>query len=117
MPEAVIVATARTPIGRAFKGSLKDVRADDLCAFIVAELMKKVPAVDPASVDDVIIGAANHAGEQSMNLARNVAALAGLPDTVPGTTVNRFCASSLQSIRMAFHAIKAGEGHTFVAGG
>src|SRR5688500_8827925 len=117
MPEAVIVATARTPIGRAFKGSLKDYRADDLAAFIVADLMKKAPAVDPASVDDVIIGAANHAGEQSMNLARNVGALAGLPDTVPGTTVNRFCASSLQSIRMAFHAVKAGEGDCFVAGG
>ncbi|HEX9969000.1 MAG TPA: acetyl-CoA C-acetyltransferase [Acidimicrobiales bacterium] len=117
MPEAVIVATARTPIGRAFKGSLKDVRADDLSAFIVQELMQKAPAVDPGTVDDVIWGAANHAGEQSMNLARNVAALAGLPDTVPGTTVNRFCASSLQSIRMAFHAIKAGEGECFVAGG
>ena len=117
MPEAVIVATARTPIGRAFKGSLKDYRADDMGGFIVAELLKKVPAVDSATVDDVIIGAANHAGEQSMNLARNVGALAGLPDTVPGTTVNRFCASSLQSIRMAFHAIKAGEGECYVAGG
>ena len=117
MPEAVIVATARTPIGRAFKGSLKDYRADDMGGFIVRELMKKVPAVDPATVDDVVFGAANHAGEQSMNLARNVGALAGLPDTVPGTTVNRFCASSLQSIRMAFHAIKAGEGDCFVAGG
>jgi acetyl-CoA C-acetyltransferase len=117
MAEAVIVATARTPIGRAFKGSLKDVRADDLSGLIIAELLKKAPAVDAATVDDVIWGAANHAGEQSMNLARNAGALAGLPDTVPGTTVNRFCASSLQSIRMAFHAIKAGEGECFVAGG
>src|SRR5438477_8841896 len=117
MAEAVIVATARSPIGRAFKGSLKDVRIDDLGAFIVRTLMEKVPAVDPGSVDDVIIGAANHAGEQSMNVARNIAALAGLPDTVPGTSVNRFCASSLQCIRMAFHAIKAGEGDTYVAGG
>ena len=117
MSEAVIVATARTPIGRAKKGSLVDVRIDDLGGFIIGELMKKVPSVDPASVDDVIMGAANHAGEQGANVARNVAVLAGLPDTVPGTSVNRFCASSLQSIRMAFHAIKAGEGDTYVAGG
>jgi acetyl-CoA C-acetyltransferase len=117
MPEAVIVATARTPIGRAKKGSLTDVRIDDLGGFIVKTLLEKVPGVDPGSVEDVIMGAANHAGEQGMNVARNIAALAGLPDTVPGTTVNRFCASSLQSIRMAFHAIKVGEGDTFVAGG
>ncbi len=117
MQDAVIVATARTPIGRAYKGSLIDYRADDLAGFIVAELMKKVPSLNPADVNDVIIGAANHAGEQSMNLGRNVASLAGLPDSVPGTTVNRFCASSLQSIRMAFHAIAAGEGDVFVAGG
>src|SRR2546421_827382 len=117
MPEAVIVATARTPIGRAFKGSLVDYRADDMAGFIVKSLMEKVPAVDLASVDDVIMGSANHAGEQGMNEARNIACLAGLPDTVPGTSVNRFCASSLQCIRMAFHAIKAGEGDTFVAGG
>src|SRR5947199_5940228 len=117
MQEAVIVATARTPIGRAFKGSLVDARPDDLGAFIVDTLMNKVPAVDRASVEDVIIGAANHAGAQGMNVARNIAALAGLPDTVPGTSVNRFCASSLQCIRMAFHAIKAGEGETYIAGG
>src|SRR5438874_4133343 len=117
MPEAVIVATARSPIGRAFKGSLIDYRADDMAAFIVKSLMEKVPAVDPASVDDVIIGSANHSGEQGMNEARNIACLAGLPDSVPGTSVNRFCASSLQSIRMAFHAIKAGEATTYIAGG
>src|SRR5205823_13858799 len=117
MPEAVIVETARTPIGRALKGSLKDVRPDDMGGFIIKTLMEKVPAVEPASVDDVIMGSANHSGEQGMNYARNVAALAGLPDTVPGTSVNRFCASSLQTIRMGFHAIKAGEGDTFVAGG
>src|SRR5437660_890430 len=117
MPEAVIVATARTPIGRAFKGSLKDVRHDDMGAFIIQKLMEKAPAVEPSSIVDVMMGAANHCGEQGMNFARNVAALAGLPDTVPGTSVNRFCASSLQTIRMAFHAIKAGEGDTFVAGG
>ena len=117
MPEAVIVETARTPIGRAAKGSLVDIRPDDMSGFIINTLMDKVPAVDRADVEDVIWGAAGQAGEQSMNLARNVGALAGLPDTVPGTTVNRFCASSLQSIRVAFHAIKAGEGDTYVAGG
>ena len=117
MEEAVIVATARTPIGRAYKGSLVTYRADDLAGFIVDDLLKKAPALDRAEIDDVIIGAANHVGEQSFNLGRNVAALAGIPDTVPGTTVNRFCASSLQSIRMAFHAIAVGEGHAFVAGG
>ena len=117
MEEAVIVATARTPIGRAYKGSLVDYRADDLGGFIVDALLKKAPALDRAEIDDVIIGAANHVGEQSFNVGRNIAALAGIPDTVPGTTVNRFCASSLQSIRMAFHAIAAGEGHAFVAGG
>jgi acetyl-CoA C-acetyltransferase len=117
MPEAVIVATARTPIGRAFKGSLTEARPDDMGGFVVDTLMGKVPEVDRASVEDVMIGAANHAGEQAMNVARNIALLAGLPDSVPGTTVNRFCASSLQTIRMAYHAIKAGEGDTYVAGG
>ncbi|HUF33208.1 MAG TPA: acetyl-CoA C-acyltransferase [Acidimicrobiales bacterium] len=117
MPEAVIVSTARTPIGRAFKGSLAEARPDDMGGFIVAEAMKKVPGLDPADVEDVIVGAANGAGEQSMNVGRNIALLAGLPDTVPGTTVNRFCASSLQTIRMAFHAIKAGEGDCYVAAG
>jgi acetyl-CoA C-acetyltransferase len=117
MDEAVIVATARTAIGRAFKGSLKDARPDDMGGFIVRSLMDKVPAVHGSDVVDVMIGAAIGAGEQSMNVGRNIALLAGLPDTVPGTTVNRFCASSLQTIRMAFHAIRAGEGDTYVAGG
>jgi acetyl-CoA C-acetyltransferase len=117
MPEAVIVATARTPIGRAFKGSLIDARIDDLGGFIVKSLLEKAPAVKPSDVDDVIMGAANHAGEQGYNMARNIGLLAGLPDSVPGTSVNRFCASSLQCIRMAFHAIKVGEGDTYVAGG
>src|SRR5438067_9135554 len=117
MPEAVIVETARTPIGRAMKGSLKDARPDDMGGFIIDDLMKKVPAVDRASVVDVMMGSANHSGEQGMNHARNCAALAGLPDTVPGTTVNRCCASSLQTIRMAFHAIRAGEGAAYVAAG
>jgi acetyl-CoA C-acetyltransferase len=117
MSEAVIVATARTPIGRANKGSLVDYRPDDLAGFIIRSLMDKVPRVDPATVDDVMVGTANGAGEQGFNVARLVAILAGLPFDVPGTTVNRFCASSLQTIRMAFHAIKAGEGDTYVAAG
>src|SRR4051812_8804455 len=116
MREAVIVATARTPIARAFKGSLIDVRADDLAAFIVNALLEKVPAVDRASIEDVIMGAASHGGEQGYNMARNISSLAGLPD-VPGTSVNRMCASSLQSIAMAAHSVMVGMGDTFVAGG
>jgi acetyl-CoA C-acetyltransferase len=117
MTEAVIVATGRSPIGRAFKGSLIDVRPDDLSGTIIRAVLDKVPQVPHDEIVDVIWGAGMHHGEQSMNLGRNAAALAGLPDSVPGTTVNRFCASSLQSIRMAFHAIMAGEGEIFVAGG
>uniref|UniRef100_UPI000A325E9E acetyl-CoA C-acyltransferase n=1 Tax=Cellulosimicrobium sp. KWT-B TaxID=1981152 RepID=UPI000A325E9E len=117
MPEAVLVAAARSPIGRAFKGSFVDYRPDDLAGFIVKDLLRKVPALDPADVVDVIFGSAVQVGEQGMNEARNIALLAGLPDTVPGTSVNRFCATSLQSIRSAFHAIKAGEGEIFIAGG
>jgi acetyl-CoA C-acetyltransferase len=117
MQEAVIVATARTPIGRAFKGSLIEARPDDMGAFVVNDVMEKAPAVNRADVADVILGCANQAGEQGVNIARNVALLANLPDTVPGTTVARQCASSLQAIRMAFHAIRAGEGDTYVAGG
>ena len=117
MPEAVIVATARTPIGRAKKGSLVDVRSDDLGAFVVRHVVEQAPGLDPAEVDDVIMGVASQFGESGVNTARDMALLAGLPNTVSGTTVARQCASSLQSIRMAFHAIKAGEGTTFVAGG
>ncbi|VXB61856.1 acetyl-CoA C-acyltransferase [Aeromicrobium sp. 9AM] len=117
MPEAVIVAAARTPIGRAFKGSLSTVRADDLAGGVVDAAMTKVPQLDRAEVVDVMLGAALHAGEQGMNAGRNVAALGGLPDSVPGTTVNRGCGSSLQSIRMAHQAIATGEGHVFVAAG
>ena len=117
MPEAVIVATARTPIGRAYKGSLIDVRPDDLGGFAIAEAMKKVPALDPSEIEDVYVGCGFPEEEQGMNLGRRVALLAGLPDTVPGATVNRFCASSLQTQRMAFHAIRSGEGDAFVAAG
>jgi acetyl-CoA C-acetyltransferase len=116
MPEAVIVATARTPIGRAFKGSLTDVRPDDLAAFIVKALLAKVPDLPPTEIEDLIVGCAQPAGEAGYNLARVVAILAGL-EFVPGVTVNRYCSSSLQTIRMAAHAIRAGEGDCFVAAG
>lgn len=116
MEQAVIVATARSPIGRAYKGSLKDVRPDDLAATIVRALLEKVPQVDPSQIEDLILGCAQPAGEQGYNLARMVAILAGLPQT-GGVTVNRYCSSSLQAIRMADHAIRAGEGDIFIAGG
>ncbi|MGH3002327.1 MAG: acetyl-CoA C-acyltransferase [Gaiellaceae bacterium] len=117
MPDAVIVSVARTPIGRAGKGSLVDARPDDLCAFAVAAALDKVPALPREEIVDVMIGCGFPEAKQGMNLGRRVALLARLPQTVPGTTVNRFCASSLQTIRMAFHAIRAGEGDVFVAGG
>ena len=116
MPEAVIVATARSPIGRAFKGSLTSIRPDDLLAQMVSAALAKVPALDPASVEDLIVGCGLPGGEQGFNIARVTAVLLGL-DTVPGTTVNRYCSSSLQSTRMAYHAIKAGEGDVFISGG
>jgi acetyl-CoA C-acetyltransferase len=116
MPEAVIVATARSPIGRAHKGSLVSLRPDDMSAQIVKALLAKLPQVEPALVEDLILGCAQPAGEAGYNLARVVALLADLPN-VPGTTVNRYCSSSLQTIRMAAHAIKAGEGDVFVAAG
>ena len=117
MEDAVIVATARTPIGRAVKGSLKDERADDLAGFIIGDLMSKVPQVDGADVEDVICGVANATGQQSRNLGRLAGQLGGLPNTVAGTTVQRACASSLQAIRVAAHAVRAGEGDIFVAAG
>jgi acetyl-CoA C-acetyltransferase len=116
MPEAVIVATARTPIGRALKGSFVDLRPDDLAAFIVRALLEKVPSLDPHSVEDLMVGCAQPAGESGFNIARVAAVLAGLDD-VPGVTVNRYCSSSLQTIRMAAHAIRAGEGDVFIAAG
>jgi len=117
MAEAVIVATARTPIGRAAKGSLVDARPDDLCAFAIRSALEKVPELPHEEVVDVTVGCGFPQERQGMNLGRRAALLAGLPDTVPGATVNRFCASSLQTIRMAFHAIRAGEGDAFVAAG
>jgi len=116
-PEAVVVETVRTPIGRAFKGSLTQVRSDDLGGFVVRSLLERVPELPPAEIVDLICGTANEGGEQAMNLGRLIGALGGLPDVVAGTTVNRFCASSLQAVRMAHHAIVAGAGDVFVAAG
>jgi acetyl-CoA C-acetyltransferase len=113
----VIVSTARTPIGRARKGSLVEARPDDLAAFAIDAALNKVPALPRDEIVDVMVGCGFPQDRQGMNLARRAALLANLPASVPGTTVNRFCASSLQTIRMAFHAIRAGEGDAFVAGG
>jgi acetyl-CoA C-acetyltransferase len=116
MPEAVIVAAARSPIGRAVKGSLRDVRPDDLAVAMVEEALAQVPELDRAEIDDLMLGCAQPAGEHGYNLARVVSVLAGM-DHVPGTTVNRYCSSSVQTSRMAFHAIKAGEGDVFISAG
>ena len=117
MADAVIVGAARTPIGRARKGSLVDVRPDDLAAFAVRSALDQVPELDRSEVVDVMVGCGFPEQKQGMNLGRRVALLAGLPPTAAGTTVNRFCASSLQTIRMAFHAVHAGEGDVYVAAG
>ncbi|GAB3299960.1 acetyl-CoA C-acetyltransferase [Geodermatophilus aquaeductus] len=116
MPEAVIVATARSPIGRAFKGSLKDLRPDDLAATIVRAALDKVPALDPTDIDDLILGCGLPGGEQGHNMGRVVSILLGM-DHLPGTTITRYCSSSLQTTRMAMHAIKAGEGDVFISAG
>lgn len=115
MPEAVIVAIGRTPVGRAVKGSLVDKRPDDLGAFVVDEVLNRIPELDRHDIDDVICGCALPGGEQAHNLGRIISILAGVD--APGTTVNRYCASSLQAARMAFHAIKAGEGDAFISVG
>ncbi|MBS44677.1 MAG: acetyl-CoA C-acyltransferase [Nocardioides sp.] len=116
MPEAVIVATARSPIGRAFKGSLKDARPDDLAVQMVRAVLEKVPSLDPTTIDDLVLGTASPAGVSGHNLGRAVAVLGGM-DHLPGTTVNRYCSSSLQTTRMALHAIRAGEGDVFLSVG
>ena len=116
MPEAVIVATARSPIGRAFKGSLKDLRGDDLAAAMIQAALDKVPQLDPNDVEDLMLGCGTPGGETGFNMARVVAVLLGL-DRVPGTTVTRYCASSVQTTRMAMHAIRAGEGDIFISAG
>ena len=117
MAEAVIVSAVRTPIGRAMKGVLKDVRADDLAAIAVRGALARVPQLDRALIEDVIFGCAFPEGEQGMNVARLIAALSGLPETVGGVTVNRFCASSLQAFNMAAQNVMLGLGEVFVAGG
>ena len=117
MPEAVIVDAIRTPIGRAGKGSLKTVRADELAALPIRTLIERNPDVDFSQTKDVMMGAASGIGEQGYNVGRNASLLAGLDHHVPACTVNRFCASSLQTLRMAFHAIKAGEGDQYIAAG
>src|SRR6476469_6357983 len=116
MPEAVIVSAARSPIGRANKGSLKDFRPDDLAALIVRAALDKVPALDPHTVDDLYLGCGLPGGESGNNMGRIVNVLNGMDD-VPGATITRYCASSVQTTRMAFHAIKAGEGDIFVSAG
>lgn len=116
MTEAVIVSTARSPIGRAFKGSLKDMRPDDLAVQMVHAALAKVPGLDPKDIVDLHLGVGQPAGESGYNLGRVVAVESGF-DHIPGVTVNRYCSSSLQTTRMAFHAIKAGEGDTFLSVG
>ena len=116
MPEAVIVSATRTPIGRAVKGSLADVRPDDLAAGVIRSALERLPGFDPVTLDDLYLGCAEPRDEHGGNLARRVAVQLGL-DTVPAATINRFCASSVQTARMAFHAIRAGEGHAFVSAG
>jgi len=116
MPEAVIVAAARSPIGRAFKGSLTSIRPDDLTVQLVRAALAQVPELDPVEIDDLVLGCGLPGGEQGFNMARVVAVLLGY-DTVPGTTITRYCSSSLQTTRMALHAIKAGEGDVFISAG
>src|SRR5712671_4043042 len=116
MTEAVIVSTARSPIGRAGKGSLVSMRPDDLAAQMVRAALDKVPGLDPREIDDLMMGCGQPGGEAGFNIGRAVAVELGY-DFLPGTTVNRYCSSSLQTTRMAFHAIKAGEGSAFVSAG
>jgi acetyl-CoA C-acetyltransferase len=116
MPEAVIVAAARSPIGRAFKGSLTSIRPDDLTVQLVRAALAQVPELDPTQIDDLMLGCGLPGGEQGFNMARVVAVLLGY-DTIPGTTITRYCSSSLQTTRMALHAIKAGEGDVFISAG
>jgi len=116
MSEAVIVSAVRSPIGRAHKGSLRGMRGDDLAAQMVRAALDAVPGLDPSTIEDLMMGCAQPAGEQGYNIGRMVAMQLGL-DSVPGTTVHRYCSSSLQTTRMALHAIKAGEGDVFISAG
>ncbi len=117
MPDAVIVSAVRTPFGRAHKGRLKEIRPDDLAALAIRGALERVSGLDPALVEDVLVGCAFPEGEQGMNLARPVAALAGIPNTAGGVTINRFCASALQALNMAAQAIMHGDGDVMVAAG
>jgi len=117
MPEAVVIDCLRTAVGKANRGALRNVRPDDLAATVIRELLEKYPAVEKSSVEDVILGCAMPEGEQGMNMARIAALRAGLPDTVPGVTINRFCSSGLQSIAMAADRIRAGSADVILAGG
>lgn len=116
MSEAVIVAAGRSPIGRSGKGSLRELRSDDLLAQVFDVTLKQIPQLDPDTIDDIVVGCGQPAGEQGYNLGRQLAIAAGL-DGVPGTVVHRYCASSVQTTRMALHAIRSGEGHVFVSAG
>src|SRR5947199_8303751 len=116
MNEAFIVDGVRTPVGN-IGGGLSEVRADDLAAHVIAELMRRHPDVDPAEIADVVLGCANQAGEDNRNVARMAGLLAGLPHSVPGETVNRLCASGMSAVANAARSIKVGEGDVFVAGG
>src|SRR6266436_4173780 len=116
MPEAVIVATARSPTGRAFKGTMTSIRPDDLTLQMIKAALAKVPQLDPADIEDLILGCGLPGGEQGYNMARVLAVMLGL-DSLPGTTITRYCSSSLQSTRMAYHAIKSGEGDIFISAG
>src|SRR3954470_2658469 len=116
MPEAVIVAATRSPISRAFKGALKELRPDDLTATIVRAALDQVPELEPTDIDDLMLGCGLPGGEQGFNMGRIVAVLLGM-DHLPGTTITRYCSSSLQTSRMAMHAIKAGEGDVFISAG
>src|SRR5215217_2100057 len=116
MPEAVIVSTARSPIGRAVKGSLREVRPDDLATTVIRAALDKVPQLDPRDIEDLYLGCGLPGGEQGFNMARVVSVLLGY-DHLPGATLTRYCASSLQTTRMAFHAIRAGEGDVFISAG
>src|SRR6201993_868911 len=116
MPDAVVVATARSPIGRAFKGSLTTIRPDDAVCQMVTAALAKVPQLDPADIGDLMLGCGLPGGEQGFNMARVVAIMLGY-DHLPGATITRYCSSSLQTTRMAFHAIRAGEGDAFISAG
>jgi len=117
MKEAVIVSSVRTPVGKAFKGSLRSTRPDDLAAFAMQEAIRRVPGLNPADIDDVILGCAMPEGEAGMNVARIACQRAGLPNEVPAITINRFCSSGLQSIAMAAERIMVGHADIILAGG